>query len=182
MRKHIWAACGFSIVAVVACAATVPLRPGGGNRPPPELIECTQGSGDSETHTFTPDRADSMELHGHKLIVPERAVSAPTEITLRELPTPLIKLRLQANGRERFTFANGRAAILVVSYARCPNRDAISQQQTAVYRLRSNDLPDATPINNTPLPSTPYPTFWQTRASLRGLSGYGVGRVADGGQ
>ena len=180
MRNHLWTSAWFSLVVMVGGAAFAPQRMGGGHRPPPALIQCGQGSGNSVTHQFSPNQTDSLVLNGHKLIVPQGAVSQPTQITMRELPTPLIKLRLQANGSERFAFAKGQHATLVVSYARCDQRNEIAQQQTAVYRLRSNDLPDASPLSDTPLPSRPYPSLFETRASLSRLSGYGVGRL-DGG-
>ena len=161
-------------VVVVACAAY---------RQPPsprvELLRCGRGSGTPETKVFSPEQTDSLVLRGHKLIIPAGALSEPTEVTMWEPPTELIKVRLRAKDQERFRFTGGKYPVLAVSYARCGTTKQIPQDQLSVYRLRSDEREDRAPLETTPLPSTPYPHQQEVRATLSRLSGYGVGQIVD---
>ncbi len=140
------------------------------------LLRCNPGSGNTASVTVGANQADSVMLNGHKLIIPAGAVTRETVFTLHELKTPLLKLRLQVNGREKFTFPQGRHATLVVNYGqRCANRDQIARGSVGVYRLRSDDTQDDAPLEAGPRPSTHYPRQYEARASLSHLSGYGVG-------
>ena len=147
------------------------------SRPRTELIRCGRGSGASETKIFSPEQTDSLVLSGHKLIIPAGALSEPTEITIWELPTPLIKVRLRSGDHEHFPFAEDRNATLAISYARCSNAKQIAEGPVAVFRLKSDDLEDTVPLDTVPLPSNHEPEQREVRAKLSRLSGYGVGSL-----
>ena len=175
MRARTWFAGSLGLaVAIVACA---------GYRHPPsprvELLRCGRGSGTSQTKLFGPEQTDSLIVSGHKLIIPAGALSEPTEVTMWEPPTQLIKVRLRTRGQERFRFAGGKYPVLAVNYARCSNAKQIAERRLSVYRLRSDDREDAAPLESTPLPSTLYPDQQEVRATLSRLSGYGVGQIVD---
>lgn len=141
-----------------------------------QLLRCDPGSGNTASVTVGANQADSVMLNGHKLIIPAGAVTRETVFSLHELKTPLLKVRLQVNGRERFTFPQGRHATLVINYGqRCTNRDQIAQGSVGVYRLRSDDREDVAPLEASPRPTTHYNRRYEARASLSHLSGYGVG-------
>ncbi len=140
------------------------------------LLVCNRGTGTSASKTFMVNRTDSLELNGHKLIIPAGALSSPTEFTMRELPTRIIKLRLHAGEKEQFSFARGKPATLVLFYGgRCANAGEIAQGPASVYRVRSDDSTDTVPLDSGPLPSAHYRVQREVRASLSRLSGYGVG-------
>ena len=176
MRARMWGVRSLCLpIVLLGSAHYTPPEP----RPRTELIRCGRGSGASETKIFSPEQTDSLVLSGHKLIVPAGALSEPTEITMWELPTPLIKVRLRSGYQEHFPFAEDRHAVLAVSYARCSNAKQIAEGRLSVYRLKSDESEDIEPLETAPLPSTPYPDQHEVRATLSRLSGYGIGRLAD---
>lgn len=172
---------GFLGLGLVLFACTPPPLP-----PPPSppgepgvvgrLLVCNRGTGTSASKTFMVNRTDSLELNGHKLVIPAGALSAPTKFTMRELPTRIIKLRLHAGEKEQFSFARGKPATLVLNYrTRCANADEIAKGSASVYPLKSDDSEDVVPLDSVPLPSTHYRDQREVRASLSRLSGYGLG-------
>lgn len=160
------------MLALFACGreAAVP--------PPTQIIVCNPGSDSSVTRVFRPNQTDSLVLNGHKLIIEERALTAETEFTMQELPTPIIKVRLWQGKNEHPTFPTDKPAILALNYGnRCPppKRDQLAKGSVSMYRLRSDNSADTAPLNSTPLPPISTPIPYEVRASLSQLSGYGLG-------
>jgi hypothetical protein len=121
-------------------------------------------------------------LNGHKLIIPAGAVTGATEFTLHELPTRMIRVRVQANGKDSLTFPEpeSKHAKLVLYYEeRCknsnPSSDQIAQGSASVYRVKSDKPGDTVPLDTVPLSSSHERERREVRASLTRLSGYGLG-------
>lgn len=102
---------------------------------PPEVdrwLECGRGTGDSCTQTIGP-AGGTIELRGHRLVVPQGAVDRDMQFTLREAATRELMVVVTAAGPFKGTVD------LTLSYARCQESLLPPGARLVVWRFRKQD-------------------------------------------
>jgi hypothetical protein len=95
------------------------------------LIECPVDSTVSKTATIDL-LGGTLELDGHKLVVPANAVLLPTEFTLTVPASNHLEVDIKAAGEEHFQFE--QPVSLTLSYARC-SRSNINKKDLKVFYI-----------------------------------------------
>ncbi len=104
----------------------------------PTLVECPTDV--TKTTSATIDLlGGTLELDGHKVVIPANALLFPTEFTLTVPAGKYVKIDVTANGAEHFQFE--KPVSMTISYARCTraNIDKIEKHNLDVFYVDGND-------------------------------------------
>lgn len=134
------ASLAFAVVALVSCgegpaaeritASDAPLAT---TSTGPALLECPVDTTASKTATIDL-LGGTLELDGHKLVIPANAVLLPTEFTLTVPASKYVEVDIKAAGEEHFQFE--QPVSLTLSYARC-SRSNIEKENLKVFYIDS---------------------------------------------
>jgi hypothetical protein len=104
----------------------------------PALVECPTDA--TKTTSATIDLlGGTLELDGHKVVIPAQAVLTPTTFTLTVPAGKYVKIDVTANGAEHFQFE--KPVSMTISYARCTraNIDKIEKHNLDIFYVDAND-------------------------------------------
>lgn len=84
------------------------------------LASCATFSTDFASALIGPD-GGALSAGSTVVLIPQHAVRTPTRFTLRPLPGPTLRIRITADGHDRFGFA--RPIAVMIGYAHCPRQE-----------------------------------------------------------
>jgi hypothetical protein len=104
----------------------------------PTLVECPTDVTQSTSATIDL-LGGTLELDGHKLVIPANAVLLPTDFTLTVPAGKYVKIDLKADGAEHFQFE--KPVSMTISYARCTraNIDKIEKHNLDIFYVDGNN-------------------------------------------
>lgn len=103
----------------------------------PTLVECPTDV--TRTTSTTIDLlGGTIELDGHRVVIPANAVLFPTEFTLTVPASKYVEIDVKANGAEHFQFE--KPVSMTISYARCTrsNIDKIEKHNLDIFYVDSS--------------------------------------------
>lgn len=126
------AACSDALAPAPAPVAT---EPGLSLASAPSILECPIDTTRSVSATIGL-LGGTLELDGHRLVIPLNAVLLPTEFTLTVPASNYMEVRVTAAGQEHFEFL--QPVSLTLSYGRC-SRSNIEKENLRIFHIDGNN-------------------------------------------